>query len=682
MHRNLLLVLGLLAGSLAASESGMAILLDDNFSGQKVGMFSTFVKAHTEYHYRPDAAPKGPWQVSTAEGEVGSQRAWWILHQNGRKQMAQTYDNPDVHTHPIVIAGDPLWEYYTLSAIFSPDSVEKQSGVLFRYQNDRCYYFCGLVGDRAILKMVKHATALYKPYEVILDSKPIRYAPGSELTVTVTVEGDRLSAEFKDGPRLAAVDATYREGKIGLMADVPAKFHHVKVTTGQREYEGLQRRIDAREKELAELAAGLPAMRVRRKLSTEKFGVGRNLRFGDLDREGQSDMLVGQVVKHGPKGDSSEVSCLTAMTFDGKELWQVGEPDLLKYFLTNDVGMQIHDIDRDGRNEVIYCMNSEIVVADGATGKTKYKASTPKSRPPADRYEHILGDCLMFCDVRGQGYDGDIVIKDRQNWFWVLDDKLNMLWGDGSDDKKGKQIGHYPFAHDIDGDGRDELAIGYSLYDDNGTRLWSNDHLQQHADGVAVVDFGIPGDPGPKVFYAASDEGYFRTDLQGTIIKHHFIGLVQNPSVANYRSDLPGLETVSINFHGNQGIITYFDASGEIYQQIEPVQHGSMMLPVNWSGGDEELFVLSADVEEGGLYDGWGRRVLTFPGDAHPVMCNAVLDITGDCRDEIVVWDPYEIWVYTQADNPRTGKLYKPQRNPLYNYSNYQATVSLPGWSE
>ena len=44
--------------------------------------------------------------------------------------------------------------------------------------------------------------------------------------------------------------------------------------------------------------------------------------------------------------------------------------------------------------------------------------------------------------------------------------------------------------------------------------------------------------------------------------------------------------------------------------------------------------------------------------------------------------DPYEIWIYTQDDNPKSGKLYKPRRNAMYNYSNYQATVSLPGWSE
>ena len=73
---------------------------------------------------------------------------------------------------------------------------------------------------------------------------------------------------------------------------------------------------------------------------------------------------------------------------------------------------------------------------------------------------------------------------------------------------------------------------------------------------------------------------------------------------------------------------------------------------------------------------------MRFPADGHPDLCYSVLDLSGDCRDEIVVWDPYEIWIYTQGDNPRPGRLYRPKRNPQWNASNYQATVSLPAWSE
>jgi hypothetical protein len=58
------------------------------------------------------------------------------------------------------------------------------------------------------------------------------------------------------------------------------------------------------------------------------------------------------------------------------------------------------------------------------------------------------------------------------------------------------------------------------------------------------------------------------------------------------------------------------------------------------------------------------------------------LFVTGDERDEIIVWDADSVWIYTQ-DRPGAGRrIYKPIRNPLYNDSNYRATVSLPGWKQ
>ncbi len=181
---------------------------------------------------------------------------------------------------------------------------------------------------------------------------------------------------------------------------------------------------------------------------------------------------------------------------------------------------------------------------------------------------------------------------------------------------------------------------------------------------------------------AASDEGMFFTDMNGRMLKHHYIGHVQNPAILNLRDDLPGLESISVNFWGSQGILHFYDSGGDIYYDAEPNQYGSMLQPLNWTGKSEEFFVLNPNVEEGGIYDGWGRKVVVFPDDGHPDMCNAVMDLTGDARDEIVVWNPDELWIYTQDSDSIKGRIYKPQRNSLYNYSNYQANISLPGWSE
>jgi rhamnogalacturonan endolyase len=426
------------------------------------------------------------------------------------------------------------------------------------------------------------------------------------------------------------------------------------------------------------LQAANPRMVVWKKFSTEGFGTGRNVRFGDLNGDGQLDVLIAQVKNHGPKDRNSEVGCLTALTLDGKRLWQTGEADLWRDRLTSDVAVQVHDIDRDGKAEVIYCRDQELVIADGATGQVKRKIPTPlspkstKKNDPHNKFPRILGDSLYFLDLRGQGWAGDLILKDRYSTLWAYTGQLEPLW------TAACTTGHYGYAYDIDGDGKDEFAVGYSLIDHDGKILWSlDDKIKDHADAVAIVKLH-PADPRPTLFCAASDEGVFWTDLNGRVLKHLFLGHVQSPTIANFRDDLPGLEAVTVNFHANQGIVHFYDARMNVTHDCEPMQHGSMMMPLNWTGGTEELIVISPNVDEG-VYDGWGRRVLRFPADGHPEMCYTVLDLTGDCRDEIVVWDAQEMWIYTQADNPKSGKLSRPKRNPLYNQSNYQANVSLPG---
>ena len=63
-------------------------------------------------------------------------------------------------------------------------------------------------------------------------------------------------------------------------------------------------------------------------------------------------------------------------------------------------------------------------------------------------------------------------------------------------------------------------------------------------------------------------------------------------------------------------------------------------------------------------------------------LCASVMNLTGDSRDEIILWDQEHVWIYTQ-DRPFEGaKIYAPVRNPDYNESNYRCNVSLPGWRD
>ncbi len=657
----------------AACNSPNRIIFTDEFENLPRGPLGSDVGAHTEYHYLHEAKPKGNWAISTFRYNLPP--SWYVRDLDGKRVVIQDKNNYDKHWHPMLVAGDDEWQNYIVEAIFSPLSTERQSGIVFRYVNSRSYYLAGILRDSVFIKRVHHGVGFREPDEKILTREYYPVDENSTIRIKIEVDNQVLRVSFDNTVQLTAVDSTFQKGKIALLADAPAIFHSVHVRASKKEMERIAEVKREKDEELARIREHIPRMALWKKIQTPGFGTSRNLRFGDMDGDGSIDILIGQVVHHGHKDRNSELSCLTAVKLNGEILWQIGRPDEWKTSLTNDVAFQVHDIYNDGKMEVVYTMNQEIIIADAATGKTIRKVPTPPSpggKPTPQGHNifpRILGDCILFCDLTGQGFDGDFIIKDRYRHLWAYNNKLELLW------ENSCNTGHYPYAYDIDNDGRDEILMGYTLFSHDGKKLWSLDSLlSDHADGVAIVPF--KDGERPKVMIAASDEGMIFTDIDGNILKHHYIGHVQNPAIANFRDDLPGLETVSINFWGNQGLIHFFDADGDIYHSFEPSHYGSMMFPLNWTGRSEEFFVLNANVDEGGAYDGWGRRVLEFPDDGHPDKSYFCLDVFGDSRDEIIVWDPHEIWIYTQADNPREDELFIPKRNALYNISNYQATVS------
>ena len=113
-------------------------------------------------------------------------------------------------------------------------------------------------------------------------------------------------------------------GKAGVSADTPARFQDFRVRISPETHARTVKAIKKRQDDLARLQADNPKPKLWKKFATPGFGAGRNVRFGDFDGDGKFDVLIGQNV---PKvaGDSAvEISCLTAVTLDGKVLWQMG----------------------------------------------------------------------------------------------------------------------------------------------------------------------------------------------------------------------------------------------------------------------------------------------------------------------------------------------------------------------
>jgi len=233
----------------------------------------------------------------------------------------------------------------------------------------------------------------------------------------------------------------------------------------------------------------------------------------------------------------------------------------------------------------------------------------------------------------------------------------------------------------MNGDGHDEILIGYSAFDYEGKQLFnSGQFIGDRCNGLAVSEM-VNGDRvSPCILYAEGDWGLLFMDFEGNLLKQEIMGHVNYLSVADFDMETPGLEIVTSNRWGSDGLVYIADASGKVKTHFLPASGVSRCIPVNWKGDGEEFFVISADSITGGMYDKFGQLSVRFPSDGHPVSCHMVQDLNGDARDEVLVWDSKSLWIYTQDDNPRMGNTYNPDRIPLYNQSMHQMSRSLPGW--
>lgn len=364
-------------------------------------------------------------------------------------------------------------------------------------------------------------------------------------------------------------------------------------------------------------------------------GRGCRMTLGDLNGDGRIEVVAFQ-----PNGGIDdryvphEARCVTAFDLAGNVLWQHGTPDPEVRGSGADIPVQVHDIDGDGRLEVLCVSGGAFRILDGATGEER------ESRPLPDPDAH---DCIIACDLAGAGRATDVLLKDRYKRMWAMDANWNVLWTHAGN------LGHYPWPHDFDGDGRDEILAGYDLLDPDGRVRSSCQPLEDHAD-CAIVGRVLPDEPGDQVVIGGSVTVLYSGDGR-ELWRYEGSKESQHVALGRFRPEtddvcVAGLDRIERGRNGIDGIFVLSSSGEALWKEDRQVRGWLTIIQTlsNWAGDGKDHIL--AYRRRGGLmpalYDGHGNAVVTFPFDGNAVFA----DCFGRGRTDVILYTDEEVRVY------------------------------------
>lgn len=432
---------------------------------------------------------------------------------------------------------------------------------------------------------------------------------------------------------------------------------------------------------------------------------------GDLDNDGRIDFLLFK------NGNTYTVpGRLIAVDFDGKTLWEKGDKNLMvqesagsapAFQKGTSPAMRgiatIFDIDQDGKSEVISELweNNKpmLYILDGATGTVKCGVESPINmsvRQPweiGDRQSSRTHPLMRIAYLNGKDKPPCIVVKyEASNGLpcqaFALDNKLNVIWH-----IKGTShsMGHIPSVGDVDNDGKDEVLLGHMLADDNGKVLWDKgEQFIWHADCTAIAQLRdsdekqvLIGTCGVGPLYCLDYKGNILWEKTREEISHG-----QAVWVGNFIEGMKGPQIIACT-GGHTGQFALLRGSDG--QTLANFTHRKILdaypdypQVVSWKNMEVQSLWIPQDrilvdgygniVAELGKYDQRVQEKLHCATSWRPVAAQVFpVDIIGDDRDELIMYEPYageSIFIFYNPDTKPDLKKYI-QKESAYNIRSY-----------
>ncbi len=262
-----------------------------------------------------------------------------------------------------------------------------------------------------------------------------------------------------------------------------------------------------------------------------------------------------------------------------------------------------------------------------------------------------------------------------------MDRDFNLLWS-----RQGNP-GHYPWVYDIDGDGRDEVMAGYDMLDHDGTRLWSCDNLDDHADCIWFGNVDGNSQSGAQIVIGGSVT--VMVDREGRELWRYADSIEsQHVALGKFRSDLSGLQVAGLDrivrgdaggqggASGKDGLFLLDRDGRELWKEDRQTNGWLTIIETLRNYDDGPLDYILAYRRGGGvnptLYDGYGNAAVTFPVDGYVQHA----DLTGSGREQVLIYRDGEVHIF--ASEPGELTAAKPGRALSQSKRLYSSTL-YPG---